>query len=598
MSIIINKPRYVPIVPSLNFPLKNTLIPIKGIGVTTFTRSTTSTLTDFEGLLKTAKAGEIRFEGARRVENIVPSNVLTWGITASVSITSGVTDKDGGTGAYTVTRTSGASGYLAFLLQGRGIADGVPTQNSLWIRRRTGTGVVTMYNGSVASSTTVITSSLSSTWTRIATPISTGITASSFIGININVVGDQVDIQWGQSEAVIGQANKNPSEYVSKGALSAPYHGAGVDGVKYFTTQNGNTVASNVVTEATGSAISTATVKGARIEAASTNLCIQSEDFNTSWGRGGVGISAPVVTVNQAVSRAGTLTADLVSFSATTAINQQGHLFLSQGISTIGTTYTASIELKTITGEANIYIGLIENTGITGAIVRCAVTNEWKSFSVSRTAVSSSTLFLTIGCDTRTTVGQDVIQPASSVYVWGAQVEALPMATSYIPTTTATVTRNSDLLTFPNVGNVSNTQGTVLMDITPAFDIPNGNIGGYGSNYLMDYGTNNGHIYVVFNNIRRSDGTNLLSSPTWTPLKDTTYKIGSRYGSAGQRNWLNGNAGTNGAFDGSINSGTNMTIGGYGGNTASNWGGNIKNLKIYKKALADSKITTNTTITD
>ncbi|MDQ5980482.1 MAG: hypothetical protein QG602_3459, partial [Verrucomicrobiota bacterium] len=34
-----------------------------------------------------------------------------------------------------------------------------------------------------------------------------------------------------------------------------PYHGACVDGVKYFATENGNTVASNVVTEATGAAI-------------------------------------------------------------------------------------------------------------------------------------------------------------------------------------------------------------------------------------------------------------------------------------------------------------------------------------------------------
>jgi hypothetical protein len=39
---------------------------------------------------------------------------------------------------------------------------------------------------------------------------------------------------------------------VSRGELSYPYHGAGVDGVKYFPTTNGNTVSSNVVTEAPG----------------------------------------------------------------------------------------------------------------------------------------------------------------------------------------------------------------------------------------------------------------------------------------------------------------------------------------------------------
>ena len=49
-------------------------------------------------------------------------------------------------------------------------------------------------------------------------------------------------------EDVTSQSNQNPSEYVSTGVLSAPYHGAGVDRAKYFTTNNGNTVSSNIVT--------------------------------------------------------------------------------------------------------------------------------------------------------------------------------------------------------------------------------------------------------------------------------------------------------------------------------------------------------------
>lgn len=172
------------------------------------------------------------------------------------------------------------------------------------------------------------------------------------------------------------------------------------------------------------------------------------------------------------------------------------------------------------------------------------------------------------------------------------QLEAKPMATSYIPTTTTAVTRNADVLTFPNAGNISDTAGTVLMEATPAFDIPPMGTPGYGANFLVDFGATNGRIQI-FNSgyLSRYDGTTILNSPAWTPLKNTTYKIGSRYGSAGQRNWLDGTAGTNGAFDGSINSGANMTIGGYTGSILYNWGGNIKNLKIYKKALSDAQIT-------
>jgi hypothetical protein len=42
-----------------------------------------------------------------------------------------------------------------------------------------------------------------------------------------------------QVENVSGQADQTASEYVSVGVLSAPFHGAGVDGCKYFTHQQG-----------------------------------------------------------------------------------------------------------------------------------------------------------------------------------------------------------------------------------------------------------------------------------------------------------------------------------------------------------------------
>jgi hypothetical protein len=57
--------------PSFQADLKNTLDLQGGIGKPTFTRATTATGTDFEGLIKTVKSGEARFEGARRVFNEV-----------------------------------------------------------------------------------------------------------------------------------------------------------------------------------------------------------------------------------------------------------------------------------------------------------------------------------------------------------------------------------------------------------------------------------------------------------------------------------------------------------------------------------------------
>lgn len=64
--------------------------------------------------------------------------------------------------------------------------------------------------------------------------------------------------------------------YFDNITLKEASHGANVDGVKYFDTENGNTVASGVVTELTGSDIPDATLKGFLIEPARTNLFLNS----------------------------------------------------------------------------------------------------------------------------------------------------------------------------------------------------------------------------------------------------------------------------------------------------------------------------------
>ena len=44
---------------------------------------------------------------------------------------------------------------------------------------------------------------------------------------------------WGiQFEDVTGQSIQTPAEYVSTNVLSSPYHGANVDWVKYFDTED------------------------------------------------------------------------------------------------------------------------------------------------------------------------------------------------------------------------------------------------------------------------------------------------------------------------------------------------------------------------
>jgi hypothetical protein len=54
----------------------------------------------------------------------------------------------------------------------------------------------------------------------------------------------------------------------------------------------------------------------------------------------------------------------------------------------------------------------------------------------------------------------------SSMFVWGAQVEASPIATSYIPTTTASVTRNKDDISLTGASDlIGQSEGTLYVEV-------------------------------------------------------------------------------------------------------------------------------------
>lgn len=105
---------------AFKLPLTNTLAPVGGYGPATFTRSTTATVFDNEGILKEVRAGAARFTGARRVANIVPYSEddpgwVGLGTTAPTVSTSVVYD---GSTCCSVTFADGLSGYGVTRAQG------------------------------------------------------------------------------------------------------------------------------------------------------------------------------------------------------------------------------------------------------------------------------------------------------------------------------------------------------------------------------------------------------------------------------------------------------------------------------------------------
>lgn len=98
-------------------PLKTTLMPTNGAGTPTFTRATTKSIFDHEGILRTIPAGHQSHGGSRVVENLIgnASNYLDVSTTAkSITVTAGTYafSMGAGSGVVTFGGTAGATGTL------------------------------------------------------------------------------------------------------------------------------------------------------------------------------------------------------------------------------------------------------------------------------------------------------------------------------------------------------------------------------------------------------------------------------------------------------------------------------------------------------
>ena len=230
-------------------------------------------------------------------------------------------------------------------------------------------------------------------------------------------------------------------------------------------------------------------ILGWLLEESSSNTCLQSEDFSTTWlTTTSTQTNLATITTNTTKSPDGTTNADTLSAGSTAtgivAARQQGLTF------TNGTYYTVSVFAKrkdlnfleisnnddTTTGMTfsqvfNLSTGA---TGASGGTVYASsirtFPNSWYRCEVTflATASSNGEVYIKTRSDNAVSTTYSATN-TQGIYIWGAQVEAKKYATSYIPTTTVSVARAAD------VAFIDNTEGkwnwnvgmSILVDATP-----------------------------------------------------------------------------------------------------------------------------------
>ena len=277
------------------------------------------------------------------------------------------------------------------------------------------------------------------------------------------------------------------------------------------TAAYGDDTADNLILFPSG--VPRITNKGVLIEEGRTNVLLRSQEFdNVVWSKVRGSISA-----NAALAPDGTQTADLFVEDTSTS-NDHGVAYA--WVYNFGAgTYTASTYAKPA-GNNYLFVWLDNGSGVghtveidlttgasritrqdssswTGPVVtvlpagsgwwRIVVTAATTQTLVQMRLYTAPVAWVSGNYGTPTYTGGGV----NGMYLWGAQVETGSFPTSYIPTTSASVTRNADVLASANDTNPS--AYTVVAEFTVPLTGPV-----YGRVWCWDDGTVNNRTMVYY----------------------------------------------------------------------------------------------------
>jgi hypothetical protein len=210
------------------------------------------------------------------------------------------------------------------------------------------------------------------------------------------------------------------------------------------------------------------------VEPSAQNLALQSEAFNTTWSPLQLLAfnSGSVINTTGTLDPYGTNVADLI---VPNTVSDQHRI--DQTTASVSGSYTFSVFLKaagynfgrlrigTVGATFNLASGTIGSTdaGIVSSIQPFG--NGWYRCIISK-AASAANEVIRINVNEALT-GDYAGNGTSGIYVFGAQYETGSAATSYIRTTTGSITRNADVINLSGAvsGCIGQTEGTIYMEV-------------------------------------------------------------------------------------------------------------------------------------
>ena len=534
------------------------LKPTDGSGDLTFTRASTATRVNAEGLI----------EGVRTNLFLQSNNFsTTWGKSAGVTLTGGQPDPFGGTDAFLVNLGTSVGNSIS---QSLSLVSGEYTM-SAYIK---GVDLTSLRMIVAGNSSVLVTSQIvNGTWVRVVLTGTLGSTGfvSNQIARSDNALNQSFYIYGAQLELSPSVTEYIPTTTtaVSVGML------ADVPRIDY-----------------TGGGCGKLLLEGQR-----TNLVTYSEDFsNAAWAK-----QDSTITSNAAISPDGTTNADL--YTTTSDLYD----FVRQSITYIsGTSYTISVFVKQGTSsEISLFLpsqAFGSNQSVTFDVSDGTYTitsgspsvtiedygNGWYRCALSATATISAT---------RSTGFSSVASGAvTTLYLYGAQLEAGSYVSSYIPTLASSVTRLADAASKTGISSlIGQTEGTLFADVD--FNGVNESVS-QTSIFVRTAGANTGYVFINFYQGKINVGFRVAGSTLFDILIGSTlsagrYKIAFAYKSGDIAFYVNGSLiDTRGSTFGTT-SFSEIYLGGAIGNQL---GDGLNQAQLYTTRLSNAELATLTTL--